>query len=125
MEARTDNNMDAWLKFFLNGIIKTAENGVDTFADILAVEKYNEEKIQKLGGRSGNALKVLTELYKRPVLDAASVSKITGLSSASGYKLISDLENLELLKEITGGKRGKLFILKNYLDIFNRKVKYE
>lgn len=125
MTARIENDIRPWIKFFLNGIIKTAENGVNTFSDILAVEKTNEEMAQRLGTRSANAIKVLNSLYNIPIVDATTVRSITGLSIASAYKLISVMEEAGLLTETTGGKRGKIYILKNYFDIFNREVKYE
>lgn len=125
MKARTENDMGAWLKFFLTGVIKTAENGVKTFSDILAVEKENEGKAQELGTRSANTLKILNRMYKIPIIDATAVKSATGLSTASAYKLISEMERVGLLSESTGEKRGKIYILKNYFDIFSREVIYE
>lgn len=125
MTARTENDIRPWLKFFLTGIIKTAENGVQTFSDILAVEKDNEERVQQLGMRSANALKVLQTLYISPMTDATQVSSATGLGLTAAYKLISEMERVGLLVEATGAKRGKVYVLKNYLDIFSREVRYE
>lgn len=96
-----------------------------TFADILAVEKENEEKTQKLGTRSANALKVLNRMYDNPIIDAPTVKSVTGLSMASAYKLISEMERVGLLTEATGEKRGKIYLLKNYFDIFNREIVYD
>lgn len=125
MKAREENDLQPWLKFFLNGIVKTADNGVKTFADILAVEKENEEKAQKLGTRSANALKVLNRMYDNPIIDAPTVKSVTGLSMASAYKLISEMERVGLLTEATGEKRGEIYLLKNYFDIFNREIVYD
>jgi hypothetical protein len=36
----------------------------------------------------------------------------------SAYKLIVDLEKLDILHEITGGQRGKTYIHENYLSLF-------
>lgn len=124
MTARVENDIRPWLKFFLTGIIKTSENGVQTFSDILAVEKDNESKAQSLGTRSANVLKVLHQLYISPVTDAAQVASITGLSTPSAYKLISEMEKIGLLVEATGAKRGKVYVLQNYFNIFNREIVY-
>ena len=45
--------------------------------------------------------------------------EITGVSQRTGYSLIADLEKLEILEEVTGGKRGKIYAFKKYLKIFN------
>ncbi len=120
MKARTENDITSWLKFFLQGVIETADNGVKTFEDILTLQKENDEIVKSLGSRSANALKVLSELYKRPIIDANSVAMITGLSIGSAYLLINSMEKCGLLSEATGAKRGRVYILKKYFDIFNR-----
>lgn len=120
MKARTDNDITSWLKFFLNGVIVTAESGVNTFSEILAVEKSNEETAQQLGARSANALKVLAELYKNPVINATNVASVTGLTAPSSYTLLSEMQRVGLLQEVTGAKRGKLYLLRNYFDIFTK-----
>ena len=84
------------------------------------LQKENEEKVKSLGSRSANALKVLTELYKRPIIDANMAANIAEISTASAYTLISNLEKCGILSEVTGGRRGRIHILKKYFDIFNR-----
>lgn len=120
MNVRGDNNIIDWFRFFLTGIIETAESGVKTFEEILSLQKENEDKVKLLGSRSANALKVLTELYKRPITDANMVADIANISIASAYTLIANLERIGILSEVTGGKRGRIYILKKYFDIFNR-----
>lgn len=119
MKVRKEHDIDNWFKFFLSGLIETAEHGVKTFEKILALQKENEENIQLLGSRSANALKVVTELYKQPLTNASKVAGIAEISLVSAYALISELEKLDILKEVTGGKRGKVYILKKYIDIFS------
>ena len=41
-----------------------------------------------------------------------------GVSPASAYKLIADLERFGILKEITGGKRGKVYAFDAYIKLF-------
>lgn len=119
MNVRNENKINDWLKFFLKGIIHSAESGVKTFEKTLILQKDNEIKIQTLGSRSSNALKVLNELYKRPITDASKISKIADISLVSSYKLISELQRIGILKEATGGKRRRIYVFKDYLDVFN------
>lgn len=119
MRARTHNNIKQWLKFFLVGIIETAQNGVQTFNDILKLKQQAELNIQTLGSRANNAQKVLTHLLKRPIVDVNRVVEITEVSQKTGYNLIDDLEELGILTEITGGKRGRVYVFKEYLNLFN------
>lgn len=118
MLARTHNKLGQWLKFFLSGVIETAKKGVSTFDGILQLQRNLEIKLKTLGNRSGNAQKVIDYLYSQPVIQVSKVEEIIGKSYVTSYKLINDLEELEILKEISGTQRNKLYIFKDYLDLF-------
>jgi len=118
MRVREKNDLLQWFKFFLIGIIETAQTGIATFDNILKLQRQVEAKIQTLGSRAANAQKVIRHLYQHPLVDAAGVSRITEISPASAYKLINDLENFNILHEITGGKRGKEYMFLDYLNLF-------
>jgi len=121
MRARTHNDINQWLKFFLTGIIETAKKGVTTFDGILQLQKNLEAKLKGLGNRGIDAQKVVEYLYTQPVIEVSRVEEIIQKSNVTAYKLISDLEQLEILKEISGGQRNKLYVFKDYLDLFNEK----
>lgn len=118
MRAREKNDIDQWLKFFLVGIIETAKNGIETFDNILGLQKKVEEKIQTLGSRAANAQKVVNQLYHKPIVNAEKVAGIAEISLPSAYLLIRELERLEIIKEITGGQRKKVYLFEDYLQIF-------
>ena len=118
MRVREKDDLMQWFKFFLVGVIETAKNSIATFDAILKLQKDVEKRIGKLGSRAANAQKVIHYLYQRPLVDAARVAKITGLSAASAYKLIEDLERIGILKEVTGGKRGRRYVFSEYLPLF-------
>jgi len=115
---RDKNDLLRWFKFFLVGVIETAQSGIATFDNILKLQKQVEAQLQGLGSRVSNAQKIVNYLYQRPLLDAAKVGEVAGVSPASAYKLIADFEQLGILKEITGGKRGKHYLFDDYLKLF-------
>lgn len=116
--VRQNNDITQWFKFFLIGVIETARNSIETFDGILKLQKEIEIKIRALRSRSNNATLLINHLFHKPITDAQSASQITKLSLPSVYKLIKDLEEMKILEEITGGKRGKLFAFKEYLELF-------
>jgi Fic family protein len=116
--VREKNDLNQWFKFFLVGIIQTAESGIATFDKILQLQKATEIELQTLGSRAANAKKVVDYLYKRPIINAEKISEITGISMPTAYRLIMDLERLEILKEITGGQRGRTYVYDKYFQIF-------
>ncbi|MDL2228370.1 Fic family protein [Odoribacter sp. OttesenSCG-928-L07] len=120
MRVRTHNDINQWLKFFLTGVIETAKNGVSTFDEIMQLQKNIDDKLKNIGSRSGDAYKIVEYLYNQPIIDAHAVSVITEKSMRPAYNMLFLLENLGILREITGGKRGKLYMFSDYMDIFKK-----
>ena len=118
MRVREKNDLQQWFRFFLVGVIETAKSSTATFDNILKLQKQVEAQLQTLGSRTANAQKVMDYLYQRPVVNAARVGEVAGVSPASAYKLIADLERFGILKEITGGKRGKVYAFDAYIKLF-------
>ena len=119
MRTRTHNDINQWLKFFLTGIIETAKKGVTTFDGILQLQKSLEEKLKSLGNRNMEARKVVDYLYTQPIIEVTKVEELLQKSSVTAYKLLADLERLDVIKEISGAQRNKLYVFKDYLDLFN------
>src|SRR6056297_3746511 len=116
--VREKNDLGQWYKFFLVGVIETAKNGINTFDNILQLQKQTEIHIQSLGSRALRAKKVIDYLYKRPIITADKVGEIASISMPSSYKLISDLEKLKILQEKTGGQRSRVYAFDNYIKLF-------
>lgn len=106
-------------KFFLTGIIETSKKGVTTFDGILQLQKSLEEKLKSLGNRNVDARKVVDYLYTQPIIEVTKIEEILQKSSVTAYKLLADLERLDIIKEISGAQRNKLYVFKDYLDLFN------
>ena len=119
MKVREKQEINQWFKFFLVGVIETAKNSISTFDKILKLQKDIEIRIQGLGSRSVSANTVVKQLYQHPVIQARKVQEITGLSMPTAYKIIEGLEELKVLKEVTGAKRGRLYFFQEYIDLFS------
>jgi Fic family protein len=118
MRVREKNDLTQWFKFFLVGVIETAKGSIKTFDGILKLQKEVDVKIQTLGSRANNAQLIISSLFQKPILDAQKAKAITKLSLPSVYKLLDDLEKLDILKEMTGGKRGKYYLFNDYTELF-------
>lgn len=119
MRVRTHNDINQWLKFFLTGVIETSKKGVETLDGILQLQKDTESKIKELGTKAKDADKVIKHLYQEPIIDAQKTAKITGKSLKTAYELIVRMEKLQIIKEITGAARGKLYVFEDYLSLFH------
>jgi len=119
--VRTQNNLVQWLKFFLVGVLETAENSIETFQAIIKLRKDVEQiKITTLGKKVPAAMELLRHLYSKPIVDAPEVAKVLQVNISTAHRLILDFENLGILKEKTGFKRNRIFIFEEYLDLFKK-----
>lgn len=119
--VRTQNDMLRWVKFFLIGIIETCHSSSQTLKSILELKKECEEKrIYGLGKKVNTAKVLLDYLFQQPIVDAEVVSKQTGISLVSSYKLLDDFMRLGILKEMTGAKRNRLFAFEEYFTLFKK-----
>jgi Fic family protein len=117
--VRTKNDINGWFKFFLTGIIQTANKGIKTFDNILQLQKTLDEKTNTLGSRAADAKKVIAQLYVNPVINVAKVEQIIEKSNVSAYKLIDSMQQLNILREITGGQWKRMYVFQEYLILFD------
>ena len=118
--VRQTNNLEQWVKFFLNGVINTAQDGVNTFKDIINLRRRYENKIITLGARAKKAQKLLLYMFSRPIINNKTIQKELNVSFNSASRLTKSLIELGILDEITGYSRNRLFVLKEYLDLFRK-----
>ncbi len=118
--VRKTSDLEQWIKFFLNGVIYTAKDGVETFKRIIALRENYDSKIMTLGTRAKNAQKLLLFLFSRPIVSTKNVEKELQISFNSANRLLKSLIDLKILKEITGFSRNRLFVLDEYLNLFKK-----
>ena len=118
MRVRTANDLNHWVRFFLQGVAETAAKGRDVFRQILALRTEVEQRILTLGKRVPNARAALNLLYRQPVIAAADLERGLGVSKPTAHALVRDLERLGLLNETTGQMRDRIYVFDPYLNLF-------
>lgn len=78
-------------------------------------------RVSTLGRASKNAVVLLRNLYKLPIINVRKIQEFTGLSREAANRLVKKFVRLGVLtpknKEIT---YGRLFIYKDYLNLFEK-----
>ena len=76
-----DGEVDAWVDFFLDGVIEIAEEGIQTVSEITQLREADQLKIQSLGKRAAeSSMPVLIHLYAQPIVNVVMVQKWTGFT---------------------------------------------
>jgi Fic family protein len=117
-DVRQSGNLTRWFTFFLNGIIETARNGVLAFDGMLKLEKDLAKAISEKKTRSSNLRQLGDRLFRQPVIDGEFVVNELGVSKATAYRLITQLEEIGILREYTGAKRNRIYMFEPYLKLF-------
>ena len=118
-QIRDEGDWEAWLTFFLEGVLRTADGAVSTSQRLMALFAEDQRRIQKQGRKTGSALQVHQALKARPITSLQEVTERTGLSFPTASSSMDLLGNLGVVKELTGGRRNRLFAYQDYLTILN------
>lgn len=113
------DDIEGWLKFFLEGIAVTAEQAVETSKKILKLRKEDIKKISTLDRSIAKATLVFDSLFHTSLITIKDVERITGLKNPNALALVNKMTELEIVKEITGRKRNKVFAYQQYINLFN------
>lgn len=118
--VRTHNNMLQWIRYFLVGIEKTASNAVGTLLKVIQLKNDLESQINSgFGRRSNSALTLLNILFQNPVTTIDNAAKKCSLSYKAANDLVRLMQEKQMVEEMTGQSRNRIFIFKPYLEIFN------
>jgi len=116
-QVRMTGVWEEWLEFFLTGVAETADLAVSTAKRLLQLFRDDRERLSTLGKVAGSALRIHEQLQKNPILSAARASESTGLSAMTCGATLQKLQSIGLVREITGGKYGRLYSYEAYLSI--------
>lgn len=117
--VRRDGDWEAWVTFFLQGVLQTAEGAVSTAHRVADMFKGDRARVESTGRRAGSALRVHEALKARPILSMPEVSRTTALSFPAASSAMDLLSELGIARELTGKRRNRLFVYDRYLAILN------
>jgi Fic family protein len=117
--VRQTGDWEAWLAFFLDGIVSTADQAVEAAQRILRLFADDRKRIEALGRPAGSALRLHQLLLERPILSATIAAKRLALSVPTVRSSIGHLLALGILREITGRRYDRQYAYGAYLDILS------
>lgn len=117
--VRDTGDWETWLRFFLRGVVEVSQQATETARRILLLREEHRALIaEKFGYSAGSGHKVLEAMYERPIISVKDVVAITGNSFAAANNLVARLEELGLVREITGQVRHRRFRYESYIALF-------
>jgi Fic family protein len=118
-EVRENGAWEAWLEFFLEGVAETANQAFDSATRIHTLIRNHRELISEKAERASSALRVHEAMQTKPFISAPMAVKSTGLTKPTVNAALEQLQALNLVKEITGRRRNRVYAYRAFLDILN------
>jgi len=122
LNAYHDGEVEAWLDFFLDGVIETAKDSISTSKEIRALRDSDMAKIQVLAKReSESSMLVLSKLYAKPIVNTRTIMDWTKFSRPGAKKVIDRFVSLGILKaQKADGTYDQTYVYTKYLRMFTK-----
>ena len=112
--------MTSWVTFFLNAVIFTAKSAKLKFRNAVRLVAEYEERLLGFPGRADSNMNVLKTFFNEPILTGWQLQQRTSLSQPTVDRLINHMIDAEMLSELTGYSRNRVFALTEYLNVFSQ-----
>lgn len=114
-------DVERWVLFFLEGVAEVAQEATEVSKKIVKLREKHMTLAHSLGGRQAKtAVKLLLGLYKQPIVDVATVEKITALSRPAANALVKKFVDIGVLQQVDKTDTyGRQFVYAEYLILFH------
>jgi cell filamentation protein, protein adenylyltransferase len=122
MAIRTRGEWEAWLGFFVEGVISVAQSATETTQRIFRLVNEDRQHVVSLGRAAGSAAR-LHDLATREILfTIPEAAEKLGLSEVTTGKAAAHLEDLRIVRETTGKARNRVYVYDGYLNLLQERT---
>jgi len=119
-QVRNEGDIEQWLLFFLTAVIDTARTSKYTLQKILDLQKYYRQVVLNINQSPQNMQKLIEAMFSQPRMSPSQVQEYLNVSKSTASRLLQGLEEHNLVVEITGYSRNRIYELKAYMDVFRQ-----
>jgi Fic family protein len=116
---RTDGSWEQWLEFFLEGVVDVAESATSTAQRIIHMVERDRQKLHGIGRGSSTALLIHNFVVRFVILSVPRTAQSLELSEPTISNGVKRLEEAGIVREVTGRRRGRLYVYEEYLKLLN------
>jgi cell filamentation protein, protein adenylyltransferase len=118
--VRMQGDWNGWLRFFLTGVIETAQQATDTVTRVLQRFEEDRRQIDLQTRRNNDSTWRLHNLTKKkPLISVPTASSELGLTAPTVRSAVKNLEKMGILREITGKRRDRIYLYAPYVEILD------
>ena len=116
-EVRLKGHWESWLDFFFQGVRDIAERTASDIQEALVIFENDRIRIAQLGRSARSCLRIHEQMRLQPITSIAALAASTELTPTTIAVSLAKLAKIGMVKEITGGKYGRLYAYDGYLKI--------
>ncbi len=116
-EVRLKGNYEQWIKFFLEAVYESAKDAVETIDKLTSLHDNYCLKIEGLGRRTKNAMRVFEYLESNPIIEIQKTAKELDIAFNTMSSIVKDLTSIGVLEQTSTQSRNRTFAYKEYLEI--------
>lgn len=117
--VREKGDWEGWLRFFLQGILETSQQAVNAAQEILRLFDADRKRLATLRQQANAPLRVHEILQKKPLISIGTAARELGITVPTATNGMQRLAGMDIVREVTGGQRNRLYIYQQYVDILN------
>jgi Fic family protein len=116
-EVRNSGTWETWLEFFLTGVYQSAKQGIQTARSLNDLFKKDLEKISLLKRARFSCEQIFEYMKRLPQVTVVLITKELKMTAPTARSALNHLTSIGVLEEVSGKKRDKVYIYRQYLDI--------
>jgi Fic family protein len=115
--VRADGDWEGWTSFFLECVRESADDGVATARNLFSLVGDDRRKVAEHKTSTLMAVRLFDLLPTHPMVTLGRSIELLKTSKPTAVKTIDALRKAEVLHEITGKRRDRVYAYKAYLDL--------
>lgn len=118
--VRDTGDWELWLEFFLEGVIETSNQAIETARSIEDLFAVDRQKIIEIG--TSSMLVLHTYFQRNPVSSAKNMVGNCKITLPTTNSALYKLQELGIIKEVSGKTRNKIYSYEKYIKILSKGV---
>lgn len=116
-EVRRSGNYEQWVSFFLQAVLESADDAIETIDKLSALHDKNTAIISAMGRAAKNTMLVFEELEANPIIEIRKTAEAIGVTYSTAANAVKRLENAGIIQQKAENGRNRTYLYTEYLDI--------
>jgi Fic family protein len=116
LKVSQTGDWSSWIRFFLLGISEQSRDVVDRARRLFALRERYRTQLHTARS-SALPMKLVDHLFEHPALTASQAQKLLDVSPRAARLNMARLEELDIIREVTGRARNRIFTAHEVLDL--------